>query len=159
SVRISTNALRSSARAMALRISGSLNGGESRLTIRLVLTLVGAVSQIALAAWFFTSFAIGMLQSYGKDISPLPARKARTAVERLAMMVYSIPSSSGRPAFQYWGFFTTLMYSLALNSTNLKGPVPIGLMRMFLVETWQGYTGVYPEAKRARSDGCGRFST
>src|SRR5215813_12975755 len=100
SVRMSMKALRSSVKAIALRTSGLSNGGESRLTIRLVLTLVGPISHIAFAAWLLTSFAIGMDQSYGKDISPLWARKARTAVDRLEMIVYSMPSRSGRPFFQ-----------------------------------------------------------
>ena len=43
---MSMNDLRSSASAMALRSSRLLNGGFSRLMIRLVLTLIGAISQI-----------------------------------------------------------------------------------------------------------------
>ena len=41
------NALRSSASAIARRSSGLSKGGLSRLTIRLVLTLPGGISQIA----------------------------------------------------------------------------------------------------------------
>ena len=46
---------------MALRISGLSNGGASRLTIRLVLLFIDAISQIALGACALTSFSSGMV--------------------------------------------------------------------------------------------------
>ena len=90
--RIVTKALRSSVSAMALRMSTLLNGGESRLTMRLVLTLVGATTQTAFGAWLLTSLSSGIDTSVGKVMSNLPAVKARIAVERFGMMVYSMPS-------------------------------------------------------------------
>jgi hypothetical protein len=33
------------------------------------------------------------------------------------------------------------MPSFCLNETNLKGPVPIGLVRICAAGTWQGYIG------------------
>ena len=70
-------ALRSSASAIARRSSALLNGGASRLTIRLVLTLVGASSQIAFGACAFMSLSSGTVDSVGKVMSNLPAMKAR----------------------------------------------------------------------------------
>src|SRR5215510_15258439 len=49
------------------------------------------------------------------------------------------------------------MEAWLLNSANLKGPVPIGLVRMSRSETWQGNTGDSPEASIGNSDGCGFF--
>src|SRR5215471_8593193 len=57
----------------------------------------------------------------------------------------------------YSGFLATRIRSFGRNSTNLKGPVPIGCARMSRGETWQGYTGDQPEASSARNEGCGRF--
>src|SRR5215813_9647838 len=51
----------------------------------------------------------------------------------------------------------SLMEAWLLNSANLKGPVPIGLVRMSRSETWQGNTGDSPEASIGSSDGCGFF--
>jgi len=53
----------------------------------------------------------------------------------------------------------TLIDSFCLNSTNLKGPVPMGWVRISAGATWQGYTGEYPEASSDSSAGCGRLST
>ncbi len=47
--------------ASARRMSGLSKGGASRLTIRLVLLFIAAVSQIALGAWAFTSLISGMV--------------------------------------------------------------------------------------------------
>src|SRR4051794_6046981 len=47
------------------------------------------------------------------------------------------------------------MPSFCLNSTNLKGPVPTGLVRICAAGTWHGYIGEYPEASSDGSDGCG----
>jgi len=77
---------------MARRIAGLSKGGFSRLTMRLVLTLVGFSSQIACGACAFTSFRSGIVTSVGKVMSNLPAMKARMAVDRLGMMVNSMPS-------------------------------------------------------------------
>ena len=60
--------------------------------IRLVVTLVGASSQIAFGACVFMSFISGIETSVGKVMSNLPATKARIAVERFGMIVYSMPS-------------------------------------------------------------------
>src|SRR5207253_9328079 len=49
------------------------------------------------------------------------------------------------------------MRSLGLNSTNLKGPVPIGCCRISRGGTWHGYTGDQPDASNASNAGCGRF--
>src|SRR5712692_3707991 len=56
--RMSTNALRSSASAIARRSPALSNGGVSRLTFRLVLTLVGASSHTACGACDCTSLTI-----------------------------------------------------------------------------------------------------
>ena len=84
--------LRSSANAKTCRRSGLLKGGASRLTRRLVLALVETRSQTACGACAFTSFSNGTVTSYGKVRSNLPAMKARIAVERFGMIVYSMPS-------------------------------------------------------------------
>ena len=94
------NALRSSASAIARRISGLSNGGEVELTMMLVVTLVGATTQTAFGACVLTSFSSGIDTSVGNVMSNLPAMKARMAVERFGMMVNSMPSRCGRPFFQ-----------------------------------------------------------
>ena len=80
---MSMNALRSSASAIALRSSALLNGGFSRLMIKLVLTLIGAISQIAVGSCFLMSASSAVVISVGKVMSTLPATKASTAVARL----------------------------------------------------------------------------
>src|SRR4029078_3985790 len=136
--RIEMKALRSSANAIARRTSRLSNGGADELTMMLVETLVGSTTQTALGAWDFTSFSNGIVICVGNVMSNLPATNPRIAVERLVVMVNSIPSRCGRPFLKYSGLRTSLMDSLALNSTNLNGPVPIGLVRMSPGETWQG---------------------
>ena len=86
------NALRSSDSAIALRSSGLSNGGASRLTIRLVLTLIGLISQIAVGSCDLMSLTSAAVISVGKVMSTLPATKASTAVARFLMIVYSMPS-------------------------------------------------------------------
>src|SRR5580704_10199773 len=66
SVRMSMNALRSTASANARRISGSSKGVASRLMIRLALASAGTSSQIACGAWFLTSRSRGTVTSNGK---------------------------------------------------------------------------------------------
>ena len=92
--------LRSSDSIIALRKSGLLNGALSRLTIRLVLTLIGLISQIAVLSCDLMSFSSAAVISVGNVASILPAMKASTAVARFLMMVYSMPSRYGRPFFQ-----------------------------------------------------------
>ena len=94
------NALRSSASAIARRMSGLSNGGDVGLTMRLVVTLVGATTQTAFGACALMSLSSGIVTSVGKVMSNLPAMKASIAVERLGMMVNSMPSRCGRPFFQ-----------------------------------------------------------
>ena len=53
-------ALRSSASAIARRISGLSNGGDVELTMMLVLTLVGATTQTAFGACVLTSLSSGI---------------------------------------------------------------------------------------------------
>src|SRR3954471_12921739 len=95
-----TNALRSSVSASARRISRLSNGGEDELTMMLVETLIGSTTHTAFGAWFLTSLSSGIDTSVGNVMSNLPATKARMAVERLVMMVNSMPSRYGRPFFQ-----------------------------------------------------------
>src|SRR5215510_9456710 len=92
--------LRSSASAIARRMSVLSNGGSFELTMMLVETLLGATTQIASGACVFTSFSNGIDTSVGNVISNLPATKARIAVDRFGMMVNSMPSRYGRPFFQ-----------------------------------------------------------
>ena len=66
----------------------------------LVLTLFGSTTHTAFGAWVLTSFSSGIDTSVGNVMSNLPAMKARMAVERLGMMVNSMPSRCGRPFFQ-----------------------------------------------------------
>ena len=98
--RIEIKALRSSASAIARRISGLSNGGAVELTMMLVLTLIGATTQTAFGAWVLTSLSSGIDTSVGNVMSNLPATNARMAVERFGMMVNSMPSRYGRPFFQ-----------------------------------------------------------
>ena len=79
---MSIKAWRSSASAIARRSSGLSNGGLSRLTIRLVLTLPGGSSQIASGRCFCRSRVSGIVSVPAKVSSYLPATKARIAVER-----------------------------------------------------------------------------
>ena len=58
----------------------------------LVETLSGATTQTAFGACCLTSLSSGIVTSVGKVMSNLPATKARIAVERFVMMVYSMPS-------------------------------------------------------------------
>ena len=81
------NALRSSASAMARRISGLSNGGDDELTMMLVETLIGSTSQIAFGACALTSLSSGIVTSVGNVMSNLPEMKPRIAVERFGMMV------------------------------------------------------------------------
>ena len=69
-----------------------MNGGLSRLTMKLKATIVGSISQIADGAWFLTSFTVWTVCSYGKVMSNWPAIKARVWVERFGMIVHSIAS-------------------------------------------------------------------
>src|SRR4051794_33330523 len=131
-------ALRSRASASARRMSGLSNGGEDELTMMLVLTLSGSITQIAFGACDLTSFTSGIVTSVGKVMSNFPATNARTAVDRFEMMVNSMPSRCGRSFFQQSGLRVSLIDSLVLNSTNLNGPVPIGCVRISPGETWQG---------------------
>src|ERR1043165_643347 len=89
-------------------------------------------------ASLFNSFISGRDRIPCANRAKVPEAKARIAVEGLAMNVYSMPSRYGRSFFQYSVFLTILIDSFGLNSTNLKGPVPIGLRRMSRAGTWQG---------------------
>ncbi len=89
---MSTNALRSRESAIARRNSGLSKGGLSRLTIRLVLTLPGGMSQTASGIWLTMSRISGIETLPAKVKSYLPAIKANITVERLRLIVYSIPS-------------------------------------------------------------------
>ncbi len=92
SLMMSTKALRSMLSAIACRRLGSSKGGLSRLTIRLRLILPGLNSQIALGIWLSIFFLSATVRLYGKVMSNVPAVKANVAVDRLLMIVYSIPS-------------------------------------------------------------------
>jgi hypothetical protein len=68
-------------------------GGASRLTIRLLwMPPSGANSQIASGIWLLTSFKSGTVRVYGKVMSSWPEINANVAVDRLRMIVYSMPS-------------------------------------------------------------------
>src|SRR5436190_8880080 len=129
---------RSIARVMALRSCSLSNGGLLRFTIRLVLTPVGASWQIAFGERAMTSPISGTVTSATNVRSNSFAEKARMRVERLPMMRNSISSRYGRPGRQYAGFLASLIELLESNATNLKGPVPIGFVRMSFADTWQG---------------------
>ena len=60
--------------------------------MRLVATFIGSITQTAFGACDLTSLSSGIDTSVGKVMSNLPATKARIAVERLVMIVYSMPS-------------------------------------------------------------------
>jgi len=90
---MSMKTLRSSARAMALRISGLSNGGAVEFTTRLVLTLVGLRSQMAFGACARTSLSSGTVMSRSNVMSNSPATKPRMRVERLSMMRISMAST------------------------------------------------------------------
>src|SRR5205085_2293848 len=90
---ISIKALRSSARAIARRISGLSNGGASRLTSKLVVPFVVRNSQIACGAWLLMSFNSGTEMLNGQVTSNCPATKPRIAVERFGTIVYSMPQA------------------------------------------------------------------
>ena len=100
SLRMSIKALRSRVSAIARRRSGLSNGGARELTIRLLLTPLGRNSQIAWGSWRSISFNKRHGHLVGNVMSIFPASKAKSAVERLGMIVHSIPSRYGRPGFQ-----------------------------------------------------------
>src|SRR5258705_12552022 len=87
SFRIETNGLRSSASAIARRISRLSKGGADELTMILVLTLIGSTTQTAFGACALTSLRSGIDTSVGNVKSNLPATNARMAVEQLGIMV------------------------------------------------------------------------
>jgi hypothetical protein len=62
------------------------------LTISVRLPVATVVSQIARGAWLLTSFKSGSETPYGKVMSTFPAVNANILVERLGMIVYSMPS-------------------------------------------------------------------
>src|ERR1700716_3615594 len=113
-------------------------GGEDELTMMLVLTLLGSTTQTAFGACVLTSLRSGIDTSVGKVMSNWPETNPRIAVDRLGIMVNSVPSGWGRPFLNWSGLRVSLMDSLALNSTNLNGPVPTGLVRISAGDTWQG---------------------
>ena len=100
SAMMSLKALRSSDNASAERICGSLNGATSRLTIRLVVLLVGCSSQLAFGSCDWMSFISATVRSSDIVMSNSPATKASTRVERLAMTRQSMASMYGCPFFQ-----------------------------------------------------------
>ena len=57
-----------------------------------LLTPRGLSSQIACGSWLSMSLSNGTVTSYGKVMSTFPARKASSAVERLGIIVHSMPS-------------------------------------------------------------------
>src|SRR5207248_2843994 len=90
--KMETKALRSSAIAMARRMSMLSKGDDDELTMMLVETLVGSTAQTAFGDCDFRSFSSGIVMCVGNVMSNLPATKARMAVERFGMMVNSMPS-------------------------------------------------------------------
>ena len=68
------------------------NGGEDELTMILVETLIGSTTHTAFGACVLTSFKSGIDTSVGNVMSNFPATKARMAVDRLVMIVNSMPS-------------------------------------------------------------------
>src|SRR6202165_3023499 len=82
SFRIEMNALRSSASAIARRISRLSKGGEDELTMMLVLTLIGSTTHTAFGACVLTSLSSGIDPSVGDGLSNLPAINDRIGVER-----------------------------------------------------------------------------
>ena len=85
------NDLRSKLSCIARRNAGLSKGGVG-LTRRVARPFIGLTSQIACGAWLFICFTSGIDTSYGNVMSNLPATKARIAVERLGMIIYSMPS-------------------------------------------------------------------
>ena len=83
--------MRSSVIATARRTSMSSNGGTGFIRM-LAATFIGAISQIASGLLALMSATSGTVTSNGKIMSNLPDWKARIAVERLGMIVYSTPS-------------------------------------------------------------------
>jgi hypothetical protein len=77
---------------IALRRSGSSNGGLTRLTIRLICVPVGTISQTAFGARAFMSFIKGTLTSDGNVMSNSPVEKASIRVERLSIVLKVISS-------------------------------------------------------------------
>ena len=77
--------------ATARRISRLSNGGTGFIS-RLAATFIGDMSHIAVGIWALMSPTRGTVTSNGKVMSNLPETNDSIAVERLAMMVYSMPS-------------------------------------------------------------------
>jgi hypothetical protein len=73
------------------------NGGADELTMMLVATLIGSTTQTAFGACALTSLSSGIDTSVGKVMSNFPETNPSIAVERLVMMVNSMPSRCGRP--------------------------------------------------------------
>jgi hypothetical protein len=92
SLKMSMKGLRSSSSTIAPRSSGLSNGGAVWLTISVRLPVATVVSQIACGAWFLRSFKSGIETPYGKVMSTFPAVNASIRVDRLGMIVYSMPS-------------------------------------------------------------------
>lgn len=90
-VMMSTKALRSMVMATARRISRLSNGGTGFIS-RFAATFIGDISHWAVGICAFTSSISGTVSSNGNVMSNLPEAKDRIAVERLAMMVCSMPS-------------------------------------------------------------------
>src|SRR5260370_1064900 len=73
--------------ANALRRSALSDGGLSRVTRRLLGSLLVRNSQIGSGAWALTSFSSGTLMKNGQVMSNCLAAKPRIAVERLGTMM------------------------------------------------------------------------
>ena len=89
---MSVNALWSSASDHGRRICGLSNGGLSRLTRMLELTLVGRASQTASGFCALTSFSSGKVTSESNVMSNSPATKPSMRVLRLGTIVQSMAS-------------------------------------------------------------------
>ena len=100
SLRISLNALRSSASTSARLMSGLSNGGSSRLMIRFVLTLVRRMTQSASGSCRLISRSNGTETSVGYVMSNVPDTNPSIRVARLGTIRYSIASRYGKPGFQ-----------------------------------------------------------
>src|SRR5450631_1438546 len=159
SIRIELKGFRSIASDIALRMSGLSNGGLTRLTIRLICVPVGIISQTAFGARALMSFNRGTLTSDGKVMSYSPVANASIRVERLSIIRKVISSRYGRSFFQYSALRVSLIEVPRLNSTNLNGPVPTGLVRITACGTWQGYTGENALASSTGRLGCGSLSS
>src|SRR5262249_19404990 len=123
---------------IARRSCSLSNGGLVRFTIRLVLTPVGASSQIAFGERAMTSPMSGTVTSATNVRSNSLAEKARMRVERLPMIRNSISSRYVRPGSQLARFLVNLIETFDWNFANLNGPVPIGFVRMSFADTWHG---------------------